>query len=107
MSSDQENSAVEFQFIPPRSLQAGWLCCRLIEADDAVRLYEAVMASIDHLRPWMPWVNDYRRIINQSRCVTRLVRPPSPTIAIPKWLGRLATALNDRWENPQVHRRSH
>ncbi|MCL5053321.1 MAG: GNAT family N-acetyltransferase [Gammaproteobacteria bacterium] len=61
MSSDQENSAVEFQFIPPRSLQAGWLSCRLIEADDADRLYEAVMTSIDHLRPWMPWVNDYRR----------------------------------------------
>ena len=61
MSSDQENSAVEFQFIPPRSLHAGWLSCRLIEANDADRLYEAVMASVDHLRPWMPWVNDYRR----------------------------------------------
>ncbi|MHB1734480.1 MAG: GNAT family N-acetyltransferase [Ferrimicrobium acidiphilum] len=61
MPSDVDNSAASFQFVPPRSLHAGWLTCRLIEDGDADYLYEAVLASMDHLRPWMPWVTGYNR----------------------------------------------
>ena len=61
MVSNVDNSAPSFQFVPPRALRAGWLTCRLIEAGDADYLYEAVLASMDHLRPWMPWVTGYNR----------------------------------------------
>ena len=63
MASDVDSSVAGFQFVPPRSLHAGWLTCRLVEASDADYLYEAVLASMDHLRPWMPWVVGYKRQI--------------------------------------------
>ena len=61
MVSDVDDTRADFQFVPPRSLHAGWLTCRLIEASDADYLYEAVLASMNHLRAWMAWVNGYSR----------------------------------------------
>lgn len=40
---------------PPESVDAGMLVLHRISADDAVPLAAAVGASLDHLRPWMPW----------------------------------------------------
>lgn len=48
----------DFLFAPPPAAEAGWLVCRRVQRDDATDLYRAVSASIDHLRPWMPWVAD-------------------------------------------------
>ncbi|MHB1583720.1 MAG: GNAT family N-acetyltransferase [Acidimicrobiales bacterium] len=40
---------------PPERLDAGPVVLRRYVADDAVALAEAVNASLEHLRPWMPW----------------------------------------------------
>jgi ribosomal-protein-serine acetyltransferase len=47
------------RFVRVEPADAGWLRCRRFRSDDASVLYEAVTASIDHLRPWMPWANAY------------------------------------------------
>jgi ribosomal-protein-serine acetyltransferase len=44
---------------PTARVEAGWLVCRRVQLGDARDLYEAVEASMDHLRPWMPWVEGY------------------------------------------------
>lgn len=46
---------------PPPKISAGWLLCRRLQIDDADALYEAVCASVEHLRPWMPWAVGYTR----------------------------------------------
>jgi RimJ/RimL family protein N-acetyltransferase len=40
---------------PPERLQAGPLVLRRVEACDAGTIAAAVGASLEHLRPWMPW----------------------------------------------------
>jgi len=40
---------------PPERLQAGPLVLRRVAACDAGTIAAAVGASLDHLRPWMPW----------------------------------------------------
>jgi RimJ/RimL family protein N-acetyltransferase len=40
---------------PPERLAAGLLVLRRMEADDAAVVAAAVGASLEHLRPWMPW----------------------------------------------------
>jgi len=40
---------------PPERLAAGALVLRRVEATDAAAIAVAVGASLDHLRPWMPW----------------------------------------------------
>jgi RimJ/RimL family protein N-acetyltransferase len=40
---------------PPERLQAGPLVLRRVEACDAGAIAAAVGASLEHLRPWMPW----------------------------------------------------
>ena len=42
----------------PERVDAGAVACRRVRPDDAGPLLEAVTASLDHLRPWMPWVAD-------------------------------------------------
>ena len=32
------------------------LVIRCYEPDDAPKLHEAITRSLDHLRPWLPWV---------------------------------------------------
>jgi ribosomal-protein-serine acetyltransferase len=41
---------------PPERIEAGDLVLRRWRRDDAEALATAVAESIDHLRPWMPWV---------------------------------------------------
>jgi RimJ/RimL family protein N-acetyltransferase len=41
---------------PPERVVAGTLTLRRVSVDDAEALAAAVAASMDHLRPWMPWV---------------------------------------------------
>lgn len=46
-------------FVPAPRVDAGWLVCRRIEPGDADVVYEAIAASMEHLRPWMAWVEGY------------------------------------------------
>src|SRR5436305_14955194 len=40
---------------PPEQVAAGPLVLRRVHADDAGAIAVAVGASLEHLRPWMPW----------------------------------------------------
>jgi ribosomal-protein-serine acetyltransferase len=48
-----------YRFVAAWSIQAGWLVCQRLQPGDEQDLYEAVMASMEHLRPWMPWTRGY------------------------------------------------
>jgi ribosomal-protein-serine acetyltransferase len=50
------DTQAEFRFCPPPAVEAGWLVCRRVQRDDVTDLYDAVSASLEHLKPWMPWV---------------------------------------------------
>ncbi len=59
-------------FTPSRCLRVDELEIRAYERDDARELMEATTESIDHLRPWMPWikfepqdVHDKRKLIKE------------------------------------------
>src|SRR5260370_31395524 len=41
--------------LPPERVDAGAVILRRIRATDAGAVAAAVGASLDHLRPWMPW----------------------------------------------------
>ena len=41
--------------VPPERVQVGELVVRRLTAFDAPDLARALQASLDHLRPWMPW----------------------------------------------------
>ena len=41
---------------PPEELRAGDLVVRRYDVDDARALHEAIVESIEHLRPWMSWI---------------------------------------------------
>jgi len=40
---------------PPERVEAGRVILRRVQASDAGAIAAAVGASLDHLRPWMPW----------------------------------------------------
>jgi RimJ/RimL family protein N-acetyltransferase len=42
---------------PPECLELGTATVRRHRLDDAAALAEAIAASLDHLRPWMPWAS--------------------------------------------------
>jgi ribosomal-protein-serine acetyltransferase len=44
---------------PDETLRAGPAVLRRIRPGDADQLGAAVLASLDHLRPWMPWADGY------------------------------------------------
>jgi ribosomal-protein-serine acetyltransferase len=48
-----------YRFIAARRIHAGWLVCHRLQPGDEPELSEAVMVSLEHLRPWMPWARDY------------------------------------------------
>jgi ribosomal-protein-serine acetyltransferase len=52
------DTQAEFRFCPPPATEAGWLVCRRVRRDDAADVYESVRASLEHLKPWMPWATD-------------------------------------------------
>ncbi|MGA2520152.1 MAG: GNAT family protein [Acidimicrobiales bacterium] len=41
--------------VPPERIDAGPVELRRLTSDDAAALSEAARASLEHLRPWMPW----------------------------------------------------
>lgn len=41
---------------PPESLTVGAVTLRRWRVDDAPSLTDMIVSSLDHLRPWMPWV---------------------------------------------------
>lgn len=51
----------------PRRIETERLVVRCYEEDDAPLLKEAVDASLDHLRPWMPWTRFEPQTIEQKR----------------------------------------
>jgi ribosomal-protein-serine acetyltransferase len=59
MAASGGGAATGFSFVPPREVRAGPLVCRRWEAADEQALLDAVAASLDHLRPWMPWSKGY------------------------------------------------
>jgi RimJ/RimL family protein N-acetyltransferase len=42
---------------PDEVLQADGLVIRRFQREDAARLHVAIVESIEHLRPWMPWIS--------------------------------------------------
>lgn len=44
--------------LPPRSLTDGTIVVRRYEPGDGAALASAIAASLEHLRPWMPWAAD-------------------------------------------------
>ncbi|MGA0893092.1 MAG: GNAT family N-acetyltransferase, partial [Ilumatobacteraceae bacterium] len=41
---------------PPEQVTVDGITVRRWRVDDAVGLHEIIIASVEHLRPWMPWV---------------------------------------------------
>jgi len=50
------------------------LVARCWDPDDAPKLKEAVDASLDHLRPWMPWARDEPQTLEQKVQLLRVFR---------------------------------
>ena len=46
---------------PDELIEHGPVTLRRYRAGDAGAVFDAVTASLDHLRPWTPWASDYRR----------------------------------------------
>jgi RimJ/RimL family protein N-acetyltransferase len=46
---------------PGEILTSGQVTLRRWRAADAPAVYQVVMESLEHLRPWMPWANGYSR----------------------------------------------
>ncbi|MGO8877871.1 MAG: GNAT family N-acetyltransferase [Acidimicrobiales bacterium] len=59
MPAPEDPSAVPYRFHAPREVQAGELVLRRWQEDDLEDLFESVSASLEHLRPWMPWADGY------------------------------------------------
>jgi ribosomal-protein-serine acetyltransferase len=61
-----DERSLSHRFVPPLHVEAGWLVCRRVQQDDVQDLYDAVAASTDHLRPWMPWADGYTQEMAQE-----------------------------------------
>jgi RimJ/RimL family protein N-acetyltransferase len=55
----------------PRRIETDRLVIRCYEEDDARLLKEAVDASLEHLRPWMPWTRYEPQTIGEKRELIR------------------------------------
>jgi len=75
-------------FVPAPRAEAGWLLLLRPEPGDSGTLYEAVTASADHLRPWMPWATDYTVEMAHdfvNRNAARAGNPPVPEASYLVW----------------------
>jgi hypothetical protein len=54
-----QSAPPSYRFVAVGRVQAGWLVRQRPGPGDEQDLYEAVMVSMDHLRPWMPWARGY------------------------------------------------
>jgi RimJ/RimL family protein N-acetyltransferase len=78
MPTDQ---APTLLFRPSLSAEAGWLVCRRVQRGDAGEICQAVIASLDHLRPWMPWVaGGYTRQEAEDFTVGHTTLPPDARV---------------------------
>jgi RimJ/RimL family protein N-acetyltransferase len=59
---------------PPYRIETERLVIRCYEPRDAPLLKDAVDSSIDHLRPWMPWVRNEPQSLSQKVELLRLFR---------------------------------
>jgi RimJ/RimL family protein N-acetyltransferase len=55
-------------------IQTERLILRCYEPGDAPRLHEAITRSIDHLRPWLPWVQQEPKHLEDRISLIRLFR---------------------------------
>ena len=59
--------------VPPQRLAADGLVVRRLTVADAAAVADAVTASLDHLRPWMPWATEEAATVAAQRA--RLAGP--------------------------------
>ena len=59
---------------PPYRIETERLVIRCYEPEDAAQLKDAVDSSLDHLRPWMPWVRYEPQPLDQKIDLLRLFR---------------------------------
>lgn len=59
---------------PPYRIETERLVIRCYEPRDAPLLKEAVDASVEHLRPWMPWVRDEPQTLDEKLELVRSFR---------------------------------
>jgi ribosomal-protein-serine acetyltransferase len=53
----------------PERIEGDGLVLRRWRAQDAELLHEAVVDSVEHLRPWMPWIADEPMSVEQRRAL--------------------------------------
>ncbi|MDA8072575.1 MAG: GNAT family protein [Actinomycetota bacterium] len=75
-----EPTAGEWLVPPPRTA-AGWLLLRRPEPGDSSALYDAVVASVDHLRPWMSWAEGYTPQMAEAFVDRNAAKPGDPPVA--------------------------
>ncbi|HZO33758.1 MAG TPA: GNAT family protein [Gaiellaceae bacterium] len=59
---------------PPYRIETERLVIRCYEPEDAALLKDAVDSSLDHLRPWMPWVRFEPQPLDQKIDLLRMFR---------------------------------
>lgn len=58
-------------FTVARRLERDGLVIRCYERDDAREMMEAITASVEHLRPWMPWIQFEPQDVHDKRKLIR------------------------------------
>lgn len=80
-SMDENVTTRQCWLAPPPEARAGWLVCRRVRATDADALHDAVAASQEHLRPWMPWAADYTPGMAREFVEHNALRPGNPAVS--------------------------
>lgn len=75
-----DEPATSDYFVPAPRVAAGWLLCRRVEPGDADAVYEAIAASMEHLRPWTPWAEGYTPAKAEEFVARNVARPDTPAV---------------------------
>ena len=67
-------------FVAAATVEAGWLLLRRPEPDDSSALHDAVAASSEHLRPWMPWAANYTAEMAREFVQRNAAKPGNPPV---------------------------
>ena len=67
-------------FLPAPTVEAGWLLLGRPEPGDSSALYDAVAASSEHLRPWMPWAANYTAEMAREFVQRNAAKPGNPPV---------------------------
>jgi ribosomal-protein-serine acetyltransferase len=54
---------------PPERIEVGAMVIRRYTVDDAATLHHAITSSVEHLRPFMPWIADEPRSLDDRRAL--------------------------------------